>query len=131
MIARSPPKTPSSPLHKSEPNLAPTLDTNDNITQRKRKRGEDADLQRMENMMHEMKNMFSELVSQQTKQNLKIDSLHSALDNIKSQNTLISTQNSEIRTQMDEIQNSVQFLSNKYDDAMSELGHLKSECTNN
>lgn len=131
MIGRSPPKTTPSPLHKSEPDLTTGSDTNENITQRKRKRGDDSDLHRMENMIMEMKAMFSQMVSQQALQNLKIDSLHSALDNIKTQNTLISTQNLEIQTQNEEIKKTVQFLSEKYDDAVLEISQLQSKCTNN
>ncbi|KAJ8727991.1 hypothetical protein PYW08_016376 [Mythimna loreyi] len=132
MIGRSPPKTTSSPsLHSSEPNLSSSSDTHDKVNQRKRKSGDAAELQRMEKAIMEMKNMFSELVSQRSQQNVKIDSLHTAIENIRSQNAMISTQNSEIRTQNDDIRASVQFLSDKYDDAMMELGHLKSECSNN
>lgn len=128
----SPPKTPSSPIHKSEPDLTKGPDTNENqsVTLRKRRRGDDSELHRMENMIMEMKAMFSQMVSQQAQQNLKIDSLHSALDNIKSQNTLISTQNLEIQTQNEEIKKTVQFLSEKYDDAVLEISQLQSKCTN-
>ncbi|CAB3238672.1 unnamed protein product [Arctia plantaginis] len=76
----SPKKNSSPPLRRSEPNLACSNDINDNISQRKRKRGDEADLQRMENMMLDMKSMFSELVSQQEQHNIKIDALHSALE---------------------------------------------------
>ncbi|CAB3225769.1 unnamed protein product [Arctia plantaginis] len=102
----SPKKNSSPPLRRSEPNLACSNDINDNISQRKRKRGDEADLQRMENMMLDMKSMFSELVSQQEQHNIKIDALHSALEGIRSQNCLISAQNAEIQTQNNDIRNS-------------------------
>ena len=129
----SPPKTSTSPLHKSEPDL--TKSSNEtkelNVTQRKRKRGDDAELQRIEMMMIEMKTMFSDFVAKQTQHNNKIDSLHSALEEIRSQNSTIRTQNTEIRAQNDEIRKSVQFLSDKYDDALLEINHLQEECNNN
>lgn len=136
-IKRTPPNSPAPSLYASGPNL--TLNTSkdhkgdhdtSNITQRKKKRS-DNDWERMEEMMNEMKGMFSQLVSTQNQQNDKIDSLHSALDEIRSQNAIIRTQNAEIRTQNTEIQKTIKFLSDKYDDALLEIDNLKKECNNN
>lgn len=85
----------------------------------------------MEKMMEEMKKMFSELVTKQNEQNEKMNSLKLALEDIRSQNTAISLQNSEIRTQNENIKETVDFLSEKYDDALLEINELKAECNNN
>lgn len=137
MLKRTPPNTPTAQLFNSEPNLASHKDVEQTemakVTQRKRKRQEDESLRldKMENIMADMKTMFSEFVEQQTKQNAKIDSLQSALDEIKSQNLIIKTQNSEIRTQNDELQKSMDFLSNKYDDAIQKIDKMQKECVKN
>lgn len=124
-MEHSPLTTSSVPLYNSETDLMSSKkETNENITQRKKKRGVDAELQRIETMMQEMKSMFSEFVAQQTQQNNKIDSLQLALEDIKSQNSIISCQNTKI-------QDTVQFLSDKYDEAILEINNLQTECTNN
>lgn len=132
-MPRSPPKTSSSPLHNSEPDLSTSITTGlkEHITQRKRKRGDDVELYRIETMMLEMKSMFTDFVAIQTQHNSKIDSLYSALEDIRSQNSLITSQNAEIRTQNSEIQQCVQFLSDKYDDAILKINNLEAECNSN
>lgn len=132
-MLRSPTKASSTPSFNSESNLTTSAnsETNKNVTQRKRKQDDNTELQRLESMMQELKSMFSEFASQQNQQNNRIDSLHSAIEDIRSQNSVISSQNTEIRTQNDEIRSSVQFLSDKYDDALLEINNLKEECNYN
>lgn len=56
--------------------------TNKPVPQRKIKQDDNAELQRIEHMMLEMKSIFTEFVSQHIQQYNKIDSLHSALEDI-------------------------------------------------
>lgn len=130
-IRRTPP--PASPHSASEPNLTSSTNNSNsdsNITQRKRKRSEDG-MMRMEEMMKEMKEMFSELVAKQNEQNGKMHSLQLALEDIRRQNAAISLQSSEIRTQNEKIKETIDFLSEKYDDALVEISDLRTECSSN
>ncbi|XP_075990141.1 uncharacterized protein LOC142985781 [Anticarsia gemmatalis] len=130
---RTPPNTPTT-HYASQPNLLSTSKDgsaiNDmNVTLRKRKRGDEENWAHMENLMKDMKEMFSEFVLKQTAQSDKMDSLQLALEEIQAQNTVIRMQNSEIRTQNNEIQKTIAFLSAKYDDALVEINSLKVECS--
>lgn len=129
MLKRTPPNTPQP--QGSDSNLVVRSDIQttgrSNVTQRKKK-SEDDEKSRMDNLMTEMRSMFSSLVNQQTEQNKKIDSLQTALDEIRSQNTVIKTQNSEIRSQNSELQKSIDFLSHKYDDAVNRINNIQAEC---
>lgn len=131
-IRRTPP--PASPHSASEPNLTSSTNTNSdnniNITHRKKIRSTD-DMTRMEKMIEDMKEMFSELVTKQNEQNEKMNLLQLALEDIRSQNTSISVQNSEIRTQNEKIKETIDFLSEKYDDALVEINDLRAECSSN
>lgn len=132
MMQRSPPTTPNtltSPMYNSEPNFVASSDSDRvNITQRRRR---DDEVVRTESLISEMKSMFSELVTNQTKQNNKMDDLQTALEDIRLQNTYISKQNLEIRMQNEEIRKTISFLSEKYDNAVLEITNLKAECNNN
>lgn len=131
-VKRTPP--PASPHSALVPNLTSNAgknyESNMNVTQRKGKRGEDGMI-RLENMMEDMKEMFSELVTKQNEQNEKMNLLQLALENIRSQNSAISLQNSEIRTQNDEIKETIAFLSEKYDNALVEINDLRVQCNSN
>lgn len=132
-VRRTPP--PASPHSASEPNLTSSTnntnsDNNTNITHRRKIRSAD-DMTRMEKMIEDMKEMFSELVTKQNEQNAKMNSLQLALEDIRSQNTAISLQNFEIRTQNEKIKETIDFLSEKYDGALVEIHDLRTECSSN
>lgn len=124
MLKRTPPNSPSSKAANSKNGSEPKIPLqkneekpeNKNVTQRKRKR-DDEELIRMENLMQSMQKMVSDLVVQQTQQNLKIDSLKTAIDDIKIQNI--------------EIQRSVEFMSQKYDEAVQKIEELKEDTSKN
>lgn len=120
-LKRTPPKSPASNLHHhhSESDLPAASMTSasievGNVTQRAKRRREDEIQVLSENLntfMSTIKDMFSDMKSEQEK---KYCALHNSIADIKTQNS--------------ELQKSVDFMSAKYDDVLSKLDTLQSEC---